>query len=182
MHGVTLEKLVDRLWLRIKDVADEERRLELQRRLFEEVEDGNGKCTNGMMSRLSNVLVGFDDNCQIHLSANEILGARVPASMGRLRKEMNIKEGNETVAFFLAIYKETVKDLMEVGADQDQWRPWLEPMATPVLDDLWDAKAEWRGMTFRDRPSDEIVTATITEQAGLNGYGWEVTYITDKWR
>lgn len=182
MHGVTLEKLADRLWLRIMDVGNEERRAELQQRLFEEVEDGNGKCTNGMMSRLSNVFVGFDDMCQMNLSANEILGARIPATMGRLRKEMNIKEGHENGAFFLAMYKETVKDLMEVGADQDQWRPWLEPMATPVLDDLWDAKAEWRGMTFRDRPSDDAVTATITEQAGLNGYGWEVAYITDKWR
>lgn len=182
MHGITLEKLVDRLWLRIMDVGDEERRAELQQRLFEEVEDGNGKCTNGMMSRLSNVFIGFDENCQIHLSANEILGARVPATMARLRKEMKIKEGHENGAFFLAVYKETIKDLIEVGADQDQWRPWLEPMSVAVLDELWEAKTDWQEMTFRDRPSDDIVTATITEQARLNGYGWEVTYITDKWR
>jgi hypothetical protein len=182
MHGVTLEKLVDRLWLRIKDVADEERRLELQRRLFEEVEDGNGKCTNGMMSRLSNVFVGFDDNCQIRLNVNEILGARIPATMKRIRDEMKLKEGHENTAFFLAVYKETVKDLMEVGAAQDQWRPWLEPFSESVLDDLWDSKKDWQGMTFKERPEDDVVTATITEEAGLNGYGWEVAYITDKWR
>lgn len=182
MHGVTLEKLVDRLWLRIKDVGDAERRAELQRRLFEEVEDGNGRCTNGMMSRLSNVFVGFDDNCQIRLNANEILGARVPASMKRVRDEMKLKEGQETAAFFVAVYKETVKDLTELGVSAENWRAWLESFSEPVLDDLWDAKKDWQEKTFRDRPSDDIVTVAITEQAGLNGYGWEVTYITDKWR
>jgi hypothetical protein len=47
------------LWAKIK-TYDGERRTELEKRLFEECLDSVGVCAHGHMTRLANVLVGFD--------------------------------------------------------------------------------------------------------------------------
>ena len=178
MKGVTMDTLIDRVWLRICDTEDAERRKELQKRLFEEVDDGNGRCQNGMMSRLSNVFVGFEEACAITLSPNEILGARIPATMKRLRVEMGPEENT---AFHVAAYRETIKDLDEVNLPAEEWRAWLEGFAEPVLDDLWESRQDWKNSSRKDRTEDDKIGEAIVA-TGLNGYNWEVAYISNKWR
>jgi hypothetical protein len=134
MHGVTIKRLTDRIWLRIKRTNSVERREELTKRLIEEVTDGNANCTNGMMTRLANVFVGFDDNVEIKLNPTQVLGARITTAMERLRKEMNLTEGRETVTFWEKVYRTTVDNLTELDVNKSDWQTWLDPIADNIID------------------------------------------------
>lgn len=201
MHGVTFEKLVDRIWLRIKDTADEETRTELMRRFREEVEEGNGHCTNGMMVRLVNVFLGFDEHIVVKLNPNQVLGARIPATMERLRKSMNLEGGAETNEYWLACYNETIKDLEELDVgkvirdgdeivDTSQYETWLLPLVEQVLDKIftengWHLLSKSQRLPLRPVVGAESGQQTVSEflmKAGLHAYEWELNYIADKWR
>lgn len=198
MHGVTFETLVNKVWLRIMDTTDAEKRKELLRRLKEEVLEGNQHCTNGMMVRLTNVFIGFDDNVQMKLNPNQVLQARIPATIAKFRKEMEQEEGKENVSFWLAVYKETCKDLkeLEVGMkiekgpngedvdvwDYEQWQPWLESLAEPALEEIWEKNnfASYTKMTRSESTFEAKLNAAI-ESGGLNNYPFEREWFQDKW-
>lgn len=194
MHLVTFETLVNKVWLRIMDTTDTEKRGELLRRLKEEVLDGNDHCTNGMMVRLTNVFIGFDENVQIKLNPSQVLQARIPASIAKFRKEMEQEEGKEGVAFWLVVYKETCKDLkeLEVGMkiekgsngeditvwDYEQWQPWLESLAEPALEEIWE-KNDLSSVKKSERNSIKLDGLIVN--AGLNNYPYEREWFHDKW-
>ena len=172
MHGVTFKDLVDRIWLRIKDTADPETKSELQKRFAEEVKEGRAHCMNGMMVRLVNVFLGFDPNVQVKLNPNQILQARVPATMERIKKQMGLKEGDgEPLEFWLRCYKETIQDLedLEVGLrasegeaeafwHYEDWEPWITPLADPILDELYDRHG-WTTMAKTELPPVHLTEA-----------------------
>jgi hypothetical protein len=200
MHGVTFVNLVDRIWLRIQDMTDKDKKDELLRRFREEVTEGNGHCTNGMMVRLVNVFLGFDDNVVVKLNANQILSARIPATQERFRKSMNLTEGAETVEFWQACYKETLKDLEELEVGDSDACHWLLPLAEPILDHIfvtekWDTlPSALRPQLFRLPPPPEPKEGEpkgppqpksveeYLQDYGLKSYGWERDYIGQKWR
>lgn len=125
--GITMERLIDRLWLRISH-AKAETREELIRRFREEVADGADKCSNGMFTRLTNnVLLGFDENIRVRISNSEILSTRIPQTMERVRRELDLSGGE--LAYWAAVYKQTVRDLVEVEEPREGWQPWLEPIS-----------------------------------------------------
>ena len=66
-------RVLDGLWARIKDNE------ELINRLWEEAVDSKGMCCEGHLSRLSNVLVGFDDEFQPQISKGELLQQKIAA-------------------------------------------------------------------------------------------------------
>jgi hypothetical protein len=172
MHGVTFTRLVDRVWLRIADITDAEKKKELLQRFKEEVDDGKTHCTNGMMVRMSNVFLGFDDNIVIKLNPNQILGARIPATQERLRKSMDETAGSESTAFWLAVYNETIKDLEELEVDDSEWDVWLTPLAEPVLDELF-TKLDKK--PYGDEYKDHL------ESVGLRARRSEIDYLRSLW-
>ena len=187
MHGVTFETLINKVWLRIID-SDGETRTELMRRLKEEVMDGKDHCTNGMMTRLTNVFIGFDENVQMKLNPNEVLQSRIPATITKLRKEMNQKEGSESMDMWVAVYKETCKDLEELevgknsvgGWDYNEWQPWLESLIEDVLEDIWKKKS-LNTVTHSQRSEmDETLRQYLTD-AGLRALPFECEWFQDKW-
>ena len=187
MHGVTFETLINKVWLRIID-SEGETRTELMRRLKEEVMDGKEHCTNGMMTRLTNVFIGFDENVQMKLNPNEILQTRIPATIGKFRKEMNQKEGGESMDMWVAVYKETCKDLedLEVGKNSmggwnySEWQPWLESLIEDVLEDIWKKKSLDK-VTYSQRSEmDETLRQYLTD-AGLRALPFECEWFQDKW-
>lgn len=188
MHGVMFQTFVDRIWLRISDESDAEKKKELVRRFKEEVDEGNGHCTNGMMSRLANVFIGFDENVTLKLNFNQLISARISASQNRFRKTMNAIEGSEPTAFWVAVYKETVKDLVEFEAEDEQYVAWLPPIAEIVLDDLFQSRNGVLPSLRHPPPKTEETDETeppetvygIVRDAGLNGYEWELAYICSK--
>lgn len=187
MHGVQFTTLVDRVWLRIVDTVDKETKVELMKRFSEEVNEGNGNCLNGMMVRLVNVFLGFDPNIVVKLNVNQILGARIPATQERVRREMNLEEGKDTAEFWLRCYKETLKDLAELEVEYEQHEPWIMPLTEPILDDIIQ-KNNWLTCERRERPPMIETTQdvrksvfTFLKEAGLEGYPWETQYVNDKW-
>lgn len=184
MHGVTFKELVDRIWLRIQDTADAETKMELQKRFAEEVKEGSAHCLNGMMVRLANVFLGFDPNIQVKLNPNQILQARVPATMERIKKEMGLKDGvEEPLEFWLRCYKATITDLedLEVGSEEieveefdeasgkfekvkktivryETWEPWITPLADPILDNIFESRG------LKSMSKDELPPARLSAE------------------
>ena len=72
------KKLLDGLYFYIYHVEDAETKKELYKRLFQECRESVGMCCQGHVSRLCNVLVGFDDAFKPPLSASEILQTEIP--------------------------------------------------------------------------------------------------------
>jgi hypothetical protein len=187
MHGVTFETLINKVWLRIID-SEGETRTELMRRLKEEVMDGKDHCTNGMMTRLTNVFIGFDENVQMKLNPNEILQTRIPATIAKFRKEMTQKEGSESMDMWVAVYKETCKDLedLEVGKnsmggwDYSEWQPWLESLIEDVLEDIWKKKSLDKVTHSQRSEMDDTLRQYLTD-AGLRALPFECEWFQDKW-
>jgi hypothetical protein len=170
MHGVTLEKLADRVWLRIMDTADKERRKELQKRFFEEVQDGHGHCQNGMMSRLANVFVGFDENVTMQLRGLEVIGARISASMTAVRKRLNLKDDEDTAEYNREMYKEVLEHLQGLrDIPAERWQEWLEMFSTEVMD-AYLAGID-KGVINDGNAEDHA------KSAGVHGFPWEMRYL-----
>ena len=73
------KKTLDALWVRIQASEHKE---ELTKRLREEFADSVGMCCDGHISRLVNVLVGFDPEFLPPVSAGELLQQRMSALAG----------------------------------------------------------------------------------------------------
>lgn len=137
MHGYTIRDIVDRLWLRITDFPEPTRQ-EVIQRFTEEVLEARGFCANGFMVRMSNVLVGFDENCTMRLRPSQILQARIPATMKRLREAVTpvMLEGHEPWTFWRDCLTQTWSDMEDVEMPHDERAEWLTPLISPMLEDL----------------------------------------------
>ena len=69
-------RLLDGLWIHIQNSEHKE---ELMKRLQEEMIESLGKCCEGHISRLCNVLVGFDDSFKPVVSTGELLQQKLAA-------------------------------------------------------------------------------------------------------
>lgn len=96
------------LWAKIK-TYDTETRLELVKRLWEETSEAVGLCAQGHISRLANVLVGFDDNFVSQQTIHEAL-----AYINRLTLPVHDKIEKALV----------VMDEMSIA--QNERQPWLD--------------------------------------------------------
>lgn len=70
---------LDGLYLRISTHSSEEIKTELNKRVFEECSESVGLCCDGHISRLCNVLVGFDDAFEPPVPFGEILQNKMAA-------------------------------------------------------------------------------------------------------
>ena len=75
-------KLLRGLVAMLNAEKDDERRSELFRRLWEECSESVGMCCEGHISRLCNVLVGFDEAFQPPVAFGEILQSKMAAIAG----------------------------------------------------------------------------------------------------
>lgn len=92
------KKTLDGLYLMIRDVRDDDTRRELFKRAYEECLESVGMCCDGHISRLCNVLVGFDDAFAPPVPFGEILQSRMSA-IAALEVETEEKI-RQAVAFF----------------------------------------------------------------------------------
>ena len=92
------KKTLDGLYLMIRDVRDDDTRRELFKRAYEECLESVGMCCDGHISRLCNVLVGFDDTFAPPVPFGEILQSRMSVIAGLdVDREEKIRQA---VAFF----------------------------------------------------------------------------------
>jgi hypothetical protein len=105
-------KTLDGVWMLIQSRPTEERD-ELVQRLFEEAKESIGMCCEGHISRLCNVLVGFDDRFAPSASVGEQLQMRMAAI------------ANEEIATELKVER-AVGVFRELAVPEDQWDGWIE--------------------------------------------------------
>jgi hypothetical protein len=85
-------RLLDGLWALIKQ-QPKDIRTELVTRLWQEIGEANGMCAEGHISRLVNVMVGFNDHFKPPVSTGELLQSRLAAiSVSNVSLEMKLKE------------------------------------------------------------------------------------------
>lgn len=75
-------RALDGLYLTIQQLRDTETRAELYKRVFEECYESVGQCCEGHISRLCNVLVGFDESFVPPVPFGEILQNKMAAIAG----------------------------------------------------------------------------------------------------
>jgi hypothetical protein len=108
-------KMVRGLVAYITRVQDAEVRTNLWQRMYEECRESLEMCIDGHISRLANVLVGFDENFKPPVSQGELVQNRISA-IGA----MNVQPDEKTrlaTAFF-----------EEIGLPSDQRTAWLEAL------------------------------------------------------
>lgn len=72
-------KTLDGLYLTVQKIKDNDTRVELYKRVFEECHESVGMCCEGHISRLCNVLVGFDETFAPPVPFGEILQNKMAA-------------------------------------------------------------------------------------------------------
>ena len=104
--------LLDALWVRIKASSDRD---ELTKRLVEEVTESRKMCCEGHISRLCNVLVGFDDSFKPIVSTGELLQQKI-AAIAERDISVEYKVGEAWAVF------------EELGIAIDERTPWIEAL------------------------------------------------------
>lgn len=106
------KRTLDGLWSKMKTSS---LRRDLEIRLWQEMVDSLGMCCDGHISRLTNVLCGFDDAFAPKLSVAEQLQNRMAVIAG--------KEGGiiRQVAEAMSVFK-------ELGIPEEQWEAWIDAL------------------------------------------------------
>lgn len=108
-------KVLDHLIAYIKGIASQELRRELLKRLQQECAESYGMCCDGHISRLANVLVGFDDQFKAEISKGEILQTR----MAVISKIEDVEERFKAATALMA----------ELDISHDEAGPWLDAIS-----------------------------------------------------
>lgn len=113
-------KVLDCVWQYILTSKDKD---ELMKILRQEMEDNIGKCAQGNLTRLCNILSGYMDDIQIKEPVAEVLGRKIPL----LFEIENIEERVQTA----------YKVLVDEGLPQSEWLNWLTPLINDDDDEKW---------------------------------------------
>ena len=98
------------LWSKLKTYEGEIRR-ELIKRLWEECSEAAGLCATGHISRLTNVLVGYDENFQSQISIQEMFQNAM----------VNIRQMNISIEEKHSMAKKTMDDMNIPHEERDAW-------------------------------------------------------------
>ena len=109
------KRVFDGLVTTICQNPKKELRLELYKRLFEEMKDSLGMCCDGHITRLINVLAGFDDAFVPELTTAE--------KVQNLFAALSAKESS-----LLEKVAEGVQSLRKWGVPEDEWEPWIDAL------------------------------------------------------
>jgi hypothetical protein len=107
------KRLIDGLWARVQRTEDKELRAELRLRVAQEVVESKDMCCEGHISRLVNVLVGFDDAFKPPVPVGEILQQKMALIAGKdIETEAKQTEARSVFA--------------ELGIPEAEQAAWLE--------------------------------------------------------
>jgi hypothetical protein len=115
MHDMLYRRVFDGLAQTIHKVEDKATRRELYIRLFEEMRDSLGMCCDGHITRLINVMAGFDEAFAPEKSQAEKLQ---DLFAGLAAKECGLLE---KVA-------EGLRGLRKLKVPEDEWEPWIDAL------------------------------------------------------
>lgn len=108
-YNVTLSGVLVKIW---SYILNHEYKDELTTRIIQELEDSSGTCTSGYLSRLVNVLSGYDDKFGIRISWEDQIVANFSGRLNaRIRK---ITEPDSP------FYKEKINDVIEIYLNSNE--------------------------------------------------------------
>jgi hypothetical protein len=107
-------KILRGVWAKIKEY-DGEMFTELLKRLWEECFESVGMCAQGHLSRLANVLVGFDETIRPVISKREEFQNQI-AEISKRDDSIDVKR------------KEVLILMDTIDMPQDEREPWLESL------------------------------------------------------
>jgi hypothetical protein len=107
------KRLLDGLWALVQRTSDPELREELRCRVAQEVMESKGMCCEGHISRLVNVMVGFDDAFKPAVSTGELLQNKM-AAIAAKELETELKQAEARSVF------------AELGIPEAEQAAWLE--------------------------------------------------------
>jgi len=87
--NVTLITILLKVWTYIQDSPFKE---ELEKRLVEELNESNSKCSTGFASRLVNVLSGFDESMTISIGFDDQIASNLEARLNNKIREIASEE------------------------------------------------------------------------------------------
>jgi hypothetical protein len=108
-------RVLEGLWTLIEQQPDEQR-AELKVRLWEEASESVGMCCEGHISRLVNVMVGFDEAFQPRMSVGESIQAKMAELAGKA--DLSAAEKVAQARAFLT----------ELAVSAEEQAPWLEAL------------------------------------------------------
>jgi hypothetical protein len=108
-------KVLDHLWAHIKRIDKHDLRRELYRRLQQETAESFKMCCEGHISRLANVMVGYDERFSSQVSVGELLQQKM-AIISRIE---NVDER----------FRQATALMAELNVPQEEAVPWLDAIA-----------------------------------------------------
>jgi len=113
-------RVLDCVWQYILNSSDKN---DLMKILRQEMEDNIGKCAQGNLTRLCNILGGYLNGVVINESYAEILGRKFP-------EIAMIQDGKKRI-------EEAYKLLVETSTPQSEWMNWITPIMNYEDDEEW---------------------------------------------
>ena len=107
------KRLIDGLWAMVQGTSDPDMRQELRCRVAQEVIESKGMCCEGHVSRLVNVMVGFDDAFKPPVATGEVLQNKM-AAIAAKEVDTEIKQAEARSVF------------AELGIPEAEHAAWLE--------------------------------------------------------
>jgi len=138
-------KVLDSVWQYILNSNDKD---ELMKILRQEMEDNIGKCAQGNLTRLCNILGGYLNGVVIKESYAEVLGRKFP-------EIAVIEDGKKRI-------EEAHKLLVETSTPQSEWMNWITPIMNYEDDESWY--------------SVEILTNSSTGTLKITEIPYEINY------
>lgn len=134
---VTLCDILIMVWMKIKSSADKE---ELEKRLVEEMEEMNGMCATGHLSRLVNVLSGFFDNMSVRISFKDQIKNYIYNHLNKVLMSNKYTDLAEKIIDEMTESEPTKKEtLMKMVKDNDNKEELKKefPNISPIDFDEW---------------------------------------------
>ena len=110
-HNTSLTTILTKIWFYIEN--NDENKEELQKRLFEELEEMSGTCTSGFLMRLLNTLSGFDDDdLTLKISYEDQIVANFIGRLNASAKKITDKDS--------PFFKERLQDVVKLHLDKEK--------------------------------------------------------------
>lgn len=131
-HNTSLTTILTKIWFYIMN--NEKNKEELQKRLFEELEEMSGTCTSGFLMRLLNTLSGFDDDLSLKISYEDQIVANFIGRLNASAKKITDKDS--------PFYKERLQDVIKLHLDKEKIeyandiQVYIEKLSPEEIDDI----------------------------------------------
>lgn len=135
-HNTSLSTILIKVWSYIERREEEDIRIEMRKRLLEELYDMSGTCSSGFILRLLNVLSGFEEEATLKMSFEDQIVGNFVGRLNGYAKKICDKSS--------PFYKEKLKDVLKLlGKKEEQQEEAVLEFSENVLLELCEETSDW---------------------------------------